>query len=69
MAVPFIYSFQYLGVLIGVADKIASLKFNELKDIKDVLKDNLKDTEIIAKNSKSIVENATKRIENNNSKL
>jgi len=45
----FIYSFQYLGVLIRTAEKISSLKFNELKDIQKILIKNLRETKIIAK--------------------
>jgi DNA mismatch repair ATPase MutS len=45
----YIYSFQYLGILISAAEKISSLKFNELKDIREVLLKNLEETRIIAK--------------------
>lgn len=45
----FVYSFQYLGVLISTAEKILRLKFDEIKDIKTILKENLRDTRTIAR--------------------
>ena len=45
----FIYSFQYLGILINTAQKISSLKFPELKDIQKTLIKNLKGTKNIAR--------------------
>ncbi len=40
----FLASFQYLGVLISVADKIRALRFPELKSVQNTLRNNLKDT-------------------------
>lgn len=45
----FIYSFQFLGVLISTAEKISSLQFTELKDIQKILVKNLRETKNIAK--------------------
>ena len=45
----FLASFQYLGVLIRVADKIRALPFTELRDVQNTLKNNLKDTLAIYK--------------------
>ncbi len=45
----YLHSFQYLGVLITTAAKIASLKFTELHDIQAIFKEKLKYTRTIAK--------------------
>jgi len=45
----FVSSFQYLGVLIGTAEEIASLKFDALENIQKVLRENLRATKTIAK--------------------
>lgn len=43
-----LYTFQYLGNLIGIAKKISSIPFEELSSIQKKLKDNLTTTEKIA---------------------
>ncbi|MGD9900158.1 MAG: hypothetical protein AB7T22_13635 [Calditrichaceae bacterium] len=45
----FIHSFQYLGVLISVSDRISVLKTENLKTVQNVLRKNLKETRNIAK--------------------
>ncbi len=45
----FIHSFQYLGVMISVSDRISVLKTEKLKSVQNVLSKNLKETRIIAK--------------------
>jgi DNA mismatch repair ATPase MutS len=45
---PFIYSFQYLGILINVADKISTIKSDALKDVQKQLTERLRNTKSIA---------------------
>ncbi len=45
----FLASFQYLGVLISVAEKIQALPFPELRSVQNTLMTNLKDTLVISR--------------------
>ncbi len=45
----FLYSFQYLGILIGAARKLSSLKDDEIASVRSTLKSNLEGTRIIEK--------------------
>lgn len=45
----YIYSFKYLSPLIGTADRLLSVKFDELKPAQKTLRENLKKTRALAK--------------------